>query len=280
VPSAAVALILSLALAVGSAAAGRPAQANGLVSFGVCCGGDTGIYVIRPEGTGQRLIYTPKYDDASLVTAWSARGGRVAYVAPGGLWTMSPSGTNRRRLTRGMGDTLAPSWAPDGKRIAFVDYAARHGSNYAVYVIGSTGTGLKRIVRGARYVNNPAWSPTGKLIMFERGGSLWVVKPNGTGQKRVATGTSPSWSPDGQSVAFDRDGDLWTMRANGTGARLVAEVPSSTAGIAWSPNGNWIAYAIADRGDVMLVRPDGTDARRLTHDPGLFHSEPAWQPKP
>ncbi len=96
--------------------------------------------------------------------------------------------------------------------------------------------------------------------MFERANALWTVKPNGRGQKRIATGTSPSWSPDGQSVAFDRNGDLWTMNANGTGAQLVIEVPSSTAGIAWSPDSRWIAYATADRGDVMLVHPRRTAA--------------------
>jgi Tol biopolymer transport system component len=273
-------MLLSLALATGGAATGGPVRVNGLVAFGACCGESTGIYVVRPDGTGQRRIYMPKYDDASLASTWSARGTRIAFVAPGGLWTMTPSGQSRRRLTKGMGDTLAPNWAPDGKRLAFVDYAARHGTNYAIYVIGNNGKGLERIVRGSKYVNNPAWSPSGKLIMFERGSSLWTMRPNGTRQRRIATGTSPSWSPDGQSVAFDRNGDLWTIKANGTGARLVAEVPSSTAGIAWSPDGHWIAYAIADRGDVMLVHPDGSGARSLTHDPELFHSEPAWQPKP
>jgi len=273
-------MLLSLALALGGTAAGESQRANGLVSFGSCCAGAAGIYVIKPDGAGQKRIYAPKFDDASLVSAWSSQGTRVAYVAPGGLWTMSPAGKQRRRLSKGMGDTLAPTWAPDGKRIAFVDLAARRGSNYALYVIGSNGKGMKRIVRGAKYQNNPAWAPSGKLIMFERGSSLWTVKPDGTGQKRVAPGTSPSWSPDGESVAFDRNGNLWTMKANGTAAHMIAEVPSSTAGIAWSPDGTWIAYAIADRGDVMLVHPDGTDGKRLTREADVFHSEPAWQARP
>ena len=241
---------------------------------------DDGIYTIRPDGTAQRHIYEPEFDDASLISAWSPNGKRIAYVARGGLWTMSATGTQNKRLTKGKGDTLAPTWSADGKQIAFVDLAAKHGTNYAIYVIGTNGKGLKRIVRGAKYQNNPAWSPSGKLIIFERANALWTVKPNGHGQKRIATGTSPSWSPDGKSVAFDRNGDVWTMKANGTGAQLVIEVPSSTAGIAWSPDSRWIGYAIADRGDVMLVRPDGTGGKRLTDEPDLFHSEPAWQPKP
>ena len=273
-------MFLSLVLALGSTAAAGSPQANGVVSYGTCCAGLAGIYVIKPDGTGERRIFKPKFDDSSLVSAWSPTGRRVAYVAPGGLWTMSATGRLRKQLTKGKGDTLAPTWSPDGKQIAFVDLARRHGINYAIYVIGTNGKGLKRIVRGAQYQNNPAWSPDGKLIMFERGGYLWTVKPNGRGQKRVAPGTSPSWSPDGQSVAFARNGNLWTMRANGTGAELIVEVPSSTAGIAWSPDGRWIAYAIADRGDVVLIRPDGTDERNLTDEPEIFHSEPAWQPKP
>jgi len=266
---------------VGGTAAGQSARTNGLISFGTCCGdGVTGIYTIRQDGTGQKLIYEAKFDDASLISAWSPNGGRIAFVEPGGVWTMSPAGTQKKRLTPGKGDTLAPNWSPDGKQIVFVDLAAKHGTNYALYVIGSNGRGLKKIVRGARYQNNPVWSPSGKQIMFERTNWLWTVKPNGRAQKRITTGTSPSWSPDGKSVAFDRNGDVWAMNANGTGAHLVIEIPSSTAGIAWSPDSRWIAYAIADRGDVMLVHPDGSGEKHLTDGEELFHSEPAWQPRP
>jgi TolB protein len=272
--------LLLLVLTLGGTASAGSKRANGLISFGTCCGGEVGIYVIKPDGTGERRVYTPKYDDASLVSAWSPLGKRIAYVAPGGLWTMSAAGQRRRRLTKGKGETLAPTWSPDGKRIAFVDLAAKHGINYAIYVIRTADKKLKRIVRGAHYQNSPVWSPDGKLIMFERNGYLWTVKPNGTEQTRIAAGASPSWSPDGESVAFDRNGNVWTMKAGGSDAEMVAEVPSSTAGIAWSPDGKWIAYAIADRGDVMVVHPDGSDQHALTDEPDLFHSVPAWQPKP
>src|SRR5215211_2094720 len=149
-------LVISV-LALGGTAAGQAQRTNGLVSFGTCCGSDVGIYVIRADGTAQRRIYKPNFDDASLVSAWSPQGTRIAYVAPGGLWKMSATGTQKKRLAPGKGDTLAPNWSPDGKQIVFIDLAAKNGTNYAVYVIGSNGKGLKKIVRGARYQNNPVW---------------------------------------------------------------------------------------------------------------------------
>jgi len=236
-----------------------------------------GIYVIKPNGTGQRRIYKPPFDDASLATAWSPSGTRIAYVAPGGLWTMSAAGKNRKRLTKGIGDTLSPTWSPNGKQIAFVDLVKPHGRKYALYVMGSSGGTPRRIVKGAY---DPAWSPSGRVIAFDYGGVLWTVRPDGTGRKRIGPGRSPAWALDGSRLAFDRKGDLWTMRPSGTGAREVISVPGATVGIAWSPDGHWIAYGLGDRGDIMLVHPDGSGSRPLTHDPGLFHSEPSWQQKP
>src|SRR5262245_38918021 len=91
------------------AIASTPVATNGLVSFGTCCGSDVGIYVIRPNGTGQKRIYRPQADDANLGTAWSPDGGRIAFVAAGGLWTMSPTGSRRFRLYAGKGETGAPA---------------------------------------------------------------------------------------------------------------------------------------------------------------------------
>jgi Tol biopolymer transport system component len=271
---------LTLALVLGSAASAGPAKSNGLVAFGVCCGSEVGIYVIKPNGTGQKRIYKPKFDDASLDTAWSPKGTRIAYVATGGLWTMSSTGIARKQVTKGKGDTISPGWSTDGNRIAFVDLLKKGSRKYALYLIGADGSGLKRLVVGTPYVNDPAWSPSGKVIMFDRSDALWTVRPDGKGLTKIGEGTSPAWSPDSRHVAFDRKGDVWTMNASGTGPKILASVRSGTAGIAWSPDGQWIVYAQGDRGDLQLIHPDGTGTKRLTHQPDLFNSWPAWQPKP
>ncbi|HEX9415419.1 MAG TPA: hypothetical protein VF895_01785 [Gaiellaceae bacterium] len=270
-------LLVPLVLVLGSAASAGSTKTNGLVSFGACCGNQVGIYVIKPNGTGERRLLRPEFDDASLSTAWSPDGKRIAFVAPGGLWTMSASGTGRTRLTKGKGETSGPTWSADARRIAFGDLAKPGVRKHDIYVINVNGSGIRHLVSGDAF--DPAWAPNGKTIMFERGGSLWSVRPDGRGQKRIRAGSAPAWAPDSKRVAFDSKGQIWTMNSDGTGARLVVDIPSAESGFAWSPDGRWIAYTIGNRGDVRLVHPDGTGDKRLTRAPGLFHSQPAWQPK-
>jgi TolB protein len=267
------------ALLAGTASAAGSGK-NGLIAFGACCGEDVGIYVVKPVGGGLKRIYKPPFDDADLTSAWSPNGKRLAYVAPGGVWTMSATGSGRTRLTKGKGGAGDPTWSADGRQIAFSDLNRAGGRRYDIYVIGSDGNGLKKIIGSPRDDNSPAWSPNGKQILFERDGNLWVSSASGRSQRRLRAGGSPAWAPDGKRIAFDYRGDLWVASANGTSARRVAVVSSGTAGIAWSPDGSLIAYASGDRGDVLLVHPDGTGSRHLTHKGDLFHSWPTWQRAP
>jgi TolB protein len=274
-----VALLLgSFALLAGTASASGTAK-NGLVSFGACCD-PVGIYVINANGTGQKRIYTPPFDDANLQTAWSRDGTRIAYVAPGGVWTMTPAGGSRTQLTKGKGDAGSPTWSADGTRIAFSDLNKSGGRRYDIYVIGSDGSGLKKIIGSASNEYSPNWSPNGKQILFDRNGSIWVASASGKNQKRLTTGSSAAWAPDGKRFAYDYKGDLWVANANGSKPHSVVTVSSGTAGIAWSPDGAWIAYGIGNRGAIQVIHPDGTGGRQLSHNGGRFNSVPAWQPKP
>ncbi len=107
------------------------------------------------------------------------------------------------------------------------------------------------------------------------------MRPDGSGQRLVARNASaPSWSPAGTHIAFIRGGDPWVMTRDGTSAKQVVHMPRQQASLAWSPDGRWLVAAPADRGDLMLIRADGSETKPLTSKRGYGHAWPCWQRLP
>ena len=89
---------------------------------------------------------------------------------------------------------------------------------------------------------------------------------------KINSATSPSFSPDGKRLAYlsNRSGSpqVWVLdRASGKSQQVTKlDDPVSTA--AWSPVDDWIAFVTAPGGglntQVWVMRPDGSDRRRLT----------------
>jgi Tol biopolymer transport system component len=117
-------------------------------------GAGTGIYTIRPDGTGLKRLRI-----GGLEPAWSPSGARIAFVladpASGGrsqIYLMNARGTGTTRLTSGP-ESVAPAWSPDGTRIVFV-----RGTQ--ITLIGTNGRGVKQLTRtlhGGKFVDTPDW---------------------------------------------------------------------------------------------------------------------------
>jgi TolB protein len=272
--------LAAVALALVAAHASGPSH-NGLVAFVRCCGTGTGIYTVRANNTGQRLIYRALHDDAPLTPAWSPNGKQIAYVpgAPlGGLWVMNANGTNRHRIVRGNGDPLFPSWSTDGTKIVFADLATPRTHQHDIFVVRTNGTGLRRLTVSPVDETNPVWSPDDRAIAFRRGFAIWQMRTDGAQQRLlVANGISPSWSPGATTIAFIRGGDPWIVRRNGTGAKRVVHEPAQQISVVWSPDGRWLVTGPIDRGDLVQVRANGATTMPLTREPGYFHADPTWQ---
>jgi Tol biopolymer transport system component len=194
------------------------------------------------------------------------------------IHVINVDGTGMKRLTPFRATTHA--WSPDGARIAF---SSTKDGNSDLYVMRADGSDIVRLTNTPNGEIAPSWSPDGAGIVYMRGSSeLWVMSSTGA-NSHVLTAPGfptrdPAWSPDGSRIAFATSTGVMLIRPDGTGLEHVG--PSlSTGSPSWSPDGKRIAYVASVDGnvDIYTIRPDGTDVRRLTTNPGL-DTEPAWSP--
>jgi Tol biopolymer transport system component len=221
--------------------------------------------------------------------------GRIAFSFDDGIWTSDADGRNRRRLTTDGG--FDPTFAPDGSRIAYRLLLAQDDGE--IWVMDATGTRKRDLVNDPDFSDwGPAWSPDGRRIAYDSnrrvGLALWLMNADGSGQQILTHGHGeyPAWSPDGSQLVYAGGDyyDIWIVNADGSNDHALTSSAAYDMGPAWSPDGAWIAYHtqadafpnVGESGmgpemEIHLVRPDGTDDHRITHDL-VEDSFPAWSP--
>lgn len=120
---------------------------------------------------------------------------------------------------------------------------------------------------------------------------LYTMWDDGSGLRHLTNTPNvdelvPSVSPDGHHLAYVRGGRLWVMNTDGTWPHQIATDVSMDppTPAAWSPTGEWLAYASPDEGGVSRLRKvrwDGAGDAELPimqSEPGLRLSEPVWTP--
>jgi TolB protein len=191
-------------------------------------------------------------------------------VARRGIVLIDPGGGNADVLTKRRGwRDFEPAWSPDGRRIAF----ARTTDCYCtarLFVMRASGRRVRRLTDG-RFDESPEWSPNGRLIAYDSTRGLKVIRPDGSGERRLARfgeAADVAWSPDGRRLAFARGRYVWIAPWKGEGARRLVRGGDPD----WSPDGQKLVY-MPPRGGVATVRADGKGQRFLTN--GML---PAWSP--
>jgi len=156
------------------------------------------VYAMLPDGTGVSRLTRDTANNACPAFARDAR--RIAFVSDRhgtmDLFTIGMDGTGERRLTAETGNNMDPAWSPDGSNLAFV--SDREG-RFEVYLTAHDGTNQRRLTQGAKSAVQPAFSPDGTRIAYERGGHLFIITTDGTGERQLTTGEAyhggPSWDP-------------------------------------------------------------------------------------
>jgi len=219
------------------------------------------IYVMNADGSD--VVRLTVSDGLDMMPAWSLDGQRIAFVSTrpytitveGGqfmvdagpeIWVMNADGGNPTRITGDPEDqALYPTWAADGRRLAYMNVGAR--SDIVVHVLGEE---------------------IGQNLTSDATFSSW----------------SPSWSPDGRQLAFmadqeDGNSEIYVMDSDGNNLRNLTNSPATEADPSWSPDGRKILF-ISDRdghAQVYVMDADGSNAARITHD-DYEYARPVWSP--
>jgi WD40 repeat protein len=158
------------------------------------------------------------------------------------------------------------AFSPDGKRIAFYE---EKGCTVAIcdegLMILDLETGHMGTILGSIQVdwrNQISWSPDGKFLAVSAtspGYGRIVVFDVATGKmKTIAEGTNPSWSPNGDWIAYALTVQCMIIHPDGTGARSVLDKERK-----------WMKYTLDSP---ILWSPD--EERLLLNQRKIFDSHP------
>ena len=164
-------------------------------------------------------------------------------------------GRGFEELTSGSGNNAFPSFSPDGRRFV---YRTFEENGYGLRIMDLQTKAVTALT--SEYDNFPLWSPRGDLIVFARlvdeAYEVYTIKPNGTGLKRLTythgNEAHMAWSPDGESIAFASS----RMGFKDEGVYTDAPQPY---------------------GELFVMRYDGTHIEQIT-DNQWEDGTPAWQP--
>jgi hypothetical protein len=218
------------------------------------------------------------------------------------LVTLRLDGSARTQLAVSLGDgvygDMAPSWSPDGLRIAYSDIL-NPASDEHLFLIDATGTPRRLVIadaNGPSQQARPSWSSMSDWIYFQgkvgQDPVLWRVHSDGSGLEELtptepftSTDFDPAVSPDGTQLVYatNREGDTFSsyLRIMNTATRSIVSLATQGNRPAWSPAGDWIAFLQDDavgNHRLAIIRPDGTGYRALSTPGYVFYERPAWSP--
>jgi len=176
-----------------------------------------GTRVGRPVRTF-RLRLAPS-DDFYSDPSWAPDESAVAFRTRAGIF-VADLRSGVRLIDRRITD-FGSAWSPDSRRIAVSSCPQQNRCK--LMVMSREGTRRRRVVGTSSGISPFAWSPDGRRLAFSRPSGIYVVRPNGSGLRRVASKTASelAWSPDNKRLAYIGPDGISVLDVAGGRPRLI-----------------------------------------------------------
>ncbi|WP_322051982.1 hypothetical protein [Paraburkholderia bannensis] len=230
----------------------RPARANGTPLFSFDPRWKYTYIDVFPQLSADRkqLVYTEKAINSSVAVVNADLSGYKR------IYDAAQSGLDPSLVQKGLAGAFQPTWSPDRQWVAFgvgswfFTRAGGPGKIMRIKTDGSMDSHAEALTDGSVNAGFPSYSPDGKKIVYrvwsekEKGLRILDLETRKTTELTTDEDNLPGWSPDGSKIVFTR------KQVN----------PADP---------NKFNY------DVFTIKPDGSDARRLTTD-GSNQGHAVW----
>ena len=225
--------------------------------------------------------------------AWSPDRKTLAYTNLSDLFLAKADGTESRKLLTVRGDIKHVTWSPDSSHLRFDTSESVGGLGQQLeWEVSAAGTDLHRVLAGWHDPPDECcgkWTADGKYFVLQSKGQIWALPKEGRFlhpepepiplTSSPLSLSSPLPSKDGKKLLVlgqTYRGELVRYDAK-SGQFLPFLGGISVEYLAFSKDGQWVAYVSYPEGTLWRSKLDGSERLQLTNPP-LYVMLPRWSP--
>jgi eukaryotic-like serine/threonine-protein kinase len=232
-------------------------------------------------------------DTTGESAALSPDGNTLVYSHENELFLAKADGTKSRKLLSMKGEINNITWSVDSSHMRF-DTSETAGSlgQHLIWEVSASGTDLHRLLPGWQEPPDECcgkWTADGKYFIFESNHQIWALRQRSSfieGKPKPVPLTSsplslssPLPSRDGKKlfvIGQTYRGKLMRYDAKSGQFPPILEGVSAEY-VAFSKDGQWVAYVSYPDGTLWRSKADGTERLQLTYPP-MYPILPRWSP--